>query len=137
MSLNVLILPQPPSVPRSQRGGGGSGGMRAMQYKPQAMEAARPSTAREPNHVLASHAVDRNNPKNKENIGPRIFVKGFSSDALKKEFGLKREFGLNAQEGTLKREVYHQYLSVSHQYLISISSVSQPGHEMLMHVQAF
>ena len=111
--------------------------MRAMQYKPQAMEAARPSTAREPNHVLASHAVDRNNPKNKENIGPRIFVKGFSSDALKKEFGLKREFGLNAQEGTLKREVYHQYLSVSHQYLISISSVSQPGHEMLMHVQAF
>ena len=106
--------------------------MRAMQYKPQALETARPSTARVPSHGLACHAVDRKNTKNKENIGPRICVKGFSSDALKKEFGLKREFGLNAQESTLKRQVSHQYLisisSVSHQYLIGISSVPHQGH---------
>jgi hypothetical protein len=130
--------------------------MRAMQYKPQALEAARPSTARvPPSHVQASHAVDRNNTKNKENIGLWICVKGLGGDALTKEFGLKRECGLNAQEGTLKREVSRHYLMhckrfdlmhVHAVYLMhvqaytetrGVSSVADSGPEMLMHVQAF
>lgn len=73
------VMPLPPSVPRSQRGGG-SGGMRAMQYK-QATDASRQPSARVPpalaahKNVRAFDAEDRNQ-ENKENRDvQRISVK--------------------------------------------------------------
>ena len=89
--VSELIMPLPPSAPRSRRGSG-SGGMRAMQYK-QASEASRPSTARVPAPAPAAHhkarAVDTadRNKENKENWdGQRISVKVLGHKDISRKF---------------------------------------------------